>query len=106
MMAEGPSKAVTVDPEEVGVLEDAQRTDKPTETQVVKISENATRAENHLAPDETMDMKATGISDNFVEVGEPSVKVEAADKDTIGTSENAVLWKLLVWQIVSTFNMK
>ncbi|RWR82145.1 zinc finger CCHC domain-containing protein 7-like protein [Cinnamomum micranthum f. kanehirae] len=96
MREERPSKTVTtVDAKEIGVLGDAMKAEKASETQLVRISENATMAENYLVTVETMDMKATGISDYIVQAGKPSVEVKTADKDTIGTSENAVLQKLL-----------
>ncbi|XXG65363.1 hypothetical protein AAC387_Pa05g3081 [Persea americana] len=96
MREERPSKTVTtVDTKEIGVLGSAMKAEKPSETQLVWISENATMAENSLVTVETTDMKATGISDYIVKAGKPSVKVKTADKDTIETSENAVLRKLL-----------
>lgn len=107
MREERPSETVTtVDAKEIGLLGDGMKAEKPSETQLVRISENATMAENYLVTVETMDMKATGISDYIVKAGKPSVKVKNADKDTIGTSENAVLRKLLVCQIASTCNVK
>lgn len=62
-------------------------------------------AENHLVTVETLDIKASGISDNFVKAGVPLVKAETADKDTTGTPENPVLQKLLVCHLSNFFNL-